>query len=104
VKLISSIVAALLLSSCAYSVHQVQVSDFKPYSTLEKGEIVKAKSEQFAVMGFVQDTNYIDLAYRDLQSKCEDGHIVGISTQLSTDLGFFSWTNRALLQGLCIKK
>lgn len=91
-----------LLSGCAFSVHQVQVSDFKPYAAIERGEVIKAKGEQFAVMGFVTETQYVDNAYADLQRQCPDGSISGITTQLSTDLGFFSWTNRVLMQGLCV--
>jgi uncharacterized lipoprotein YajG len=95
--------ALLLLSGCAYSVHQVQVSDFTPYAALEKGDVVRGSGEQFAVMGFVTETNYIDEAYQSLQAKCVDGELSGITTQLSTSLGFFSWTNKALMQGLCTK-
>lgn len=94
---------ALGLSGCAYSVHQVHVSDFKPGVPLERGEVVKAKSEQFVIMGFARESNYVDSAYQDLQTKCPNGTITGITTQFSTDLGFFSWTNRILMQGLCIR-
>jgi hypothetical protein len=90
------------MNSCAYSIHDVYVSDFHPYSALEKGEMVRAETEQFVVMGFVQDTDYVDRAYEKLQSKCLNKAITGISTQFSTSLGFFSWTNKVLIQGLCI--
>lgn len=93
----------LLLSGCAYSIHDVYISDFNNYQKLEQGEIVKATSEQFVVMGFVYDTNYVDQARHKLIAQCPQGEISGISTQFSTSLGFFSWTNKILMQGLCTK-
>lgn len=97
-----SLSACLILTSCAYSIHDVYVSDFSPYVPLEKGEMIRAEAEQFVVMGFVQNTDYVDRAYEKLQSKCSGKSITGISTQFSTSLGFFSWTNKVLIQGLCI--
>lgn len=93
----------LLLSGCAHSVHSVYISDFGGYQKLEHGEVVKASAEQFAVMGFVYDTNYVETARTKLIAQCPQGDISGISTQYSTSLGFFSWTNKILMQGLCTK-
>jgi hypothetical protein len=70
---------------------------------MDQGEFVKGEAEQFVVLGFTQDTSYVERAKSQLVSKCPNGAISGISTQISTDLGFFSWTNRALMQGLCVK-
>ena len=97
----SFIFILLTLSACTYSIHQVHVSDFKPYAPFEDGKIIKANSEQFVVMGFVYDTNYVDRAYRELVAKCPKKPISGITTQYSTSHGFFSWTNKILMQGLC---
>lgn len=98
------VVAALGLGGCAHSVHQVHTSDFTPYAKIEQGDMVKAKSEQFVILGFTGNTEYVEQAYRQLMNACPEGSISGITTQISTDLGFFSWTNRALMQGLCMKK
>ena len=68
----------------------------------ESGNVVKSSSEQFVVLGFAAQTDYVDAAYRDLQSKCPKGRIQGITTQYSTSLSFFSWTNKILMQGLCV--
>lgn len=95
--------AFLLLSGCAYSVHDVYISDFGSYQKLEQGEVVKATAEQFTVMGFVYETDYVDQARKKLIAQCPQGDISGISTQYSTSLGFFSWTNKVLMQGLCTK-
>lgn len=93
-----------IASGCAHSVHQVHTSDFNPYSKIEQGDMVKSKTEQFVVLGFTGNTDYVDQAYQQLLNTCPEGVITGITTQISTDLGFFSWTNRALMQGLCVKK
>ncbi len=95
------ITVSLLLSGCAHSVHQVQVSDFKPSSAEASGKAIRAQKEQFVIMGFTQDTSYVNKAYRELADNCPNGTVSGITAQLSTSLGFFSWTNKILLQGLC---
>ncbi len=93
-----------VLSSCTHSLHLSHVSDFSPtFKEYSKGELVKAKAEQFTVMGFTDNTDYVDLAYRQLQGTCPNGTIQGITTQYSTSHGFFSWTNHIQMQGLCIK-
>ncbi len=93
---------SILASGCTHSIHQVHVSDFAPHEPFEGGKIVKAAGEQFVVMGFAFDTNHADKAYASLQAKCPNGEIQGITTQHSTSHGFFSWTNKILMQGLCI--
>lgn len=99
----ASLFSSLLLAGCAHSVHNVYISDFAGYPKLEQGEVVKATSEQFVIMGFVDETNYVDQARNKLIAQCPNGNITGISTQFSTSLGFFSWTNKILMQGLCTK-
>lgn len=93
----------LLLSGCAHSIHEVHVSDFVPAEKLEKGDVVTARSEQFVVLGITQETNYVDQARERLMAACPQRPISGITTQYSTSLGFFSWTNKILMQGLCLK-
>jgi hypothetical protein len=85
-----------------HSIHQVHVSDYSPFGAFEAGHMVEAHTEQFVIMGFVGQTNYVNYAYHDLQSKCPKGRLQGITTQHSTSLGFFSWTNKILMQGLCL--
>lgn len=92
-----------LLGGCAHSVHEVHASDFSPYAEIERGEMVKAYADQFVVLGFVRDTNYVDIAQQKLMQACPHGSLTGITTQYSTSLGFFSWTNKILMQGLCVK-
>jgi len=90
--------------SCTHSLHVSHVSDFSPtYKSYEQGELVKARAEQFVVLGFAFDTDYVDQAYTRLQQACPKGQIQGVTTQYSTDHGFMSWTNVIEMQGLCIK-
>lgn len=96
------LLSLLMLSACAHSVHEVHTSDFMPGTPIESGEMVKASTEQFVVMGFVGDTNYVDQAYKKLMSACPNGVITGITTQYTTSMSFFSWTNKILMQGLCL--
>ena len=87
--------------SCAYSVHQYHVSDFSPYNR-DKGKRVVATAERFVILQFSGDTTYIDKAYQRLIAQCKKGRIVGIATQLSTVLGFFSHTDKVRMEGRCI--
>lgn len=93
----------VLVSACTHSLHVSHVSDFSPtFKEYSKGELVKSKTEQFTVMGFVSNTDYVDTAYKKLQDACPKGTVQGITTQYSTSHGFFSWTNIIEMQGLCI--
>lgn len=93
----------LVLSACAHSIHEVHTSDFTPGTPIESGEMIKASGEQFVILWFTDDTDYVDQAYKKLMDSCPNGVVSGITTQLSTSLGFFSWTNKVLMQGLCLR-
>lgn len=102
-RLISIFIIIMTLSACTHSLHVSHVSDFSPtFKEYSKGELVKAKSEQFTIMGFISNTDYVEVAYRKLQDACPRGTIQGITTQYSTSHGFFSWTNTIEMQGLCV--
>tara|TARA_B110001454_G_scaffold219136_1_gene250336 strand:+ start:72148 stop:72480 length:333 start_codon:yes stop_codon:yes gene_type:complete len=88
---------------CTYSVHQVPISDFKPYTNAASGKPVEARGSQFVVMGFTQETNYVDRAYTQLQGQCVGGTVTGIATKSYSEHGFFSWTNHVHMQGLCVR-
>lgn len=92
----------LITMSCAYSVHQVHVSDFVPNRSTKEGRIIHAHSEQRVNLGLVNNTNYVDRALGDLMAKCPGGTISGISTEHMTQLGFLSWTNHIFMIGQCI--
>lgn len=91
-----------LFVGCSHSVHLVHVSDFDPYEKYTAGTIVKAETEQFVFMGFRTQTDYVDQAHAKLIAKCPNGDLQGITTRFSTSHGFFQWTNKILMQGLCL--
>ena len=102
-KILSLLVLTSLMIGCTHSLHVSHVSDFSPtFKSYAQGELVRARQEQFTVLGFVTETNYVDLAYQQLQQQCPQGQIQGITSQYSTSHGFFSWTNVLELQGLCV--
>jgi hypothetical protein len=95
---------SLLFSfACTHSVHLVNVGDFKPYQKITSGKRIEAKAEQFVVLGFTQETDYVNMARAELMKQCEGGTIQGPMTRISTSHGFFSWTNKAYMQALCVK-
>ncbi len=95
---------ATIFTGCTYSIHNVHISDMSPSGQAaagEDGRLVKAQAEQFVILGFVGQTNYLNEAYKKIQDECPKGEIRGLSTQHSTAHGFFSWTNKVLIQGYC---
>lgn len=100
---ILSLSILISLVACTHSVHLVHVGDFKPYQKITSGKRIDAKAEQFVVLGFTQETDYVNLARAELMKKCEGGTIQGPMTRISTSHGFFSWTNKAYMQALCVK-
>ena len=94
-----------MLNSCTYSTHLVHVSDFSPtFQPLQKGQLIESKSEQFVVLGFSSETQYVDQALQALNAQCYNGDIQGITTDFSTAHGFLSWTNSVRMQAVCINK
>lgn len=92
---------ALLGAGCTHSVHLVHVSDFTPYGN--EGQKLLVKTERKVILGFGQDTAYVDDAYRKLMQKCPDGQIVGITTESMTSQGFLSNTDKIYMKGRCVK-
>lgn len=89
-----------LLNGCAYSVHQVAVSSFEPYRSLKSMKEIQAEGEQFVILGFAGDTEYVNQTRKKLESQCR-GPIAGVVTRYSTALGFFSWHNHIHMSGWC---
>jgi glutamate synthase domain-containing protein 1 len=92
-----------LLSGCTHAVHQYHVSETEKISRRSKVKNVSTISEQFVVMGLVTQTDYVNKAYANLQKKCQTGSITGIHTRFSTSHGFFSWTNKVKMTGVCVR-
>ena len=92
----------LFLASGTHSVHLVHVGDFKPYQKNTSGTKIDAMAEQPVFLGFTTETDYVNIARNDLMAKCPTGSIQGPVTRISTSHGFFSWTNKAYIQALCV--
>jgi hypothetical protein len=99
-KIYLLIYICLFTHRCAHSVHLVQANDFNNTAS-EKTKTIESQSEQFVILGFVTQTNYVDKALENLKSQCPNGEIKGLVTRYSTSLGFFSWTNKLIIKGLC---
>lgn len=93
----------IMMNACAYSVHQIHTSDFADIVSAKESRRVVTNAEQFVILGFVGQTDYVDQAYQKLLDSCA-GKITGITTKYSTDLGFMSWTNRVRMEGLCLSQ
>ena len=92
----------LNLAGCTYALHQAEVQDVLPSIHSTKAVRITSDGEQFTILGFVTETEYVNKAYNDLQAKCPGGEITGINTRFSTAHGFFSWTNKVHMSGWCI--
>ena len=95
------VTAFFLLGSCSHSVHLVNMSDYELQKNLSQGKKIEVETQQFVVLGFVFDTNYVDQAKEKLINKCPNGEIKNITTRYSTSHGFFSWHNKIYMQARC---
>jgi hypothetical protein len=91
-----------IFGGCSHSVHLVNISDFDQKEKFTAGKWIQVETEQTVILGLKFDTNYVDLAHRNLVAKCSSGDIQGITTRFSTSLGFFHWKNKINMQGLCL--
>lgn len=101
-KLSIALLVALLLTGCTHSIHMVHTDGFgsqMPTKT-KASNIVEARSEQKVVLFFAFDTDYVNQAKAELESKCS-GDLQAVSTQFSTSHGFMHWTNKILMKGIC---
>jgi hypothetical protein len=96
-----ALLALAAAAACTHSVHLVHVSDFEGVA-VKQAKRIEARSEKFVILHFSGDVDYVDQAYRRLQDKCPKGRISGITTQHSTSHGFLSYTQKIVMQGLCI--
>lgn len=94
----------LAASGCAHSVHEYHVGDSDySFSKVPESKKIEVMTEQFVILGFVTQTDYVNQAYDQLKAQCP-GVITGIQTRYSTSLGFFSWTNKIKMVGYCSSK
>ena len=103
--LVSFTLLALLGSGCSYSLHEYQAAGYAPATPTSgpalKASWIHARADQDVVLGIVDNTDYVDVAYRSLLSQC-GGDVVAVNTRFSTKLGFLSYTNTIDLQAMCL--
>ena len=91
---------AVSMLGCAHSVHLVHAGDFDMSGG--SGRVVKVEGEQFVIMHFTDNIDYIEKTYERLMAACPGGEIDAITTEFMTSLGFFSWTNKVFMRGECL--
>lgn len=91
----------ILLNGCAHSIHQVYVSSQDP-SSAGRGQWVTADAKDFIILSFAVQSNYVEQAYQELESKCP-GRIAQVTTEHLTSYKLLSYDQKLVVKGLCIK-
>lgn len=99
-RALALIVLGLVASGCTHSIHMVNFSDFRPYPRANERQVT-ASAEQFTILGFADGSKYVNVAYQELLNKCPQGQLTGIQTKFYTSHGFFSWTDKVSMTGVC---
>jgi hypothetical protein len=91
----------VILAGCTHSIHMVHSDGFDATNQdIDGAHYVEAVATQDVVFFFAFDTAYVDEARSKLEQQCP-GRLSAVSTQFSTSHGFFHWTNKILMKGLC---
>lgn len=99
--LLTLISLCALLAGCTHSIHLVHADGFDSPSLKNRDAfVVEAQATQDVVFYFAFDTDYVDEAKMKLEAQCP-GRLSAVSTQYSTSHGFFHWTNKILMKGIC---
>lgn len=101
-KILASVLCLLSLG-CTHALHLYHVSESDVRFNSQKTAKIESDSEQFVILGFAGDTNYVNQAYAQLEEKCPQGSVTNIHTRYSTSHGFFSWTNKIHMQATCVQ-
>lgn len=86
------------MTGCAYSVHQYGSVDFTGMKPGKKVVVEGSHHYIFAKM----DNRFVDKAYSALISECKEGMINGVTSQYRTELNFFSFTEKLIIEGTCV--
>lgn len=90
----------IFVVGCTYSVHNYHISDYDSHAKSGSTRI-EVNTEQFVVLGFTGNVDYVYDAYQQLTEQCVDGTIDGIHTRYSTSHSFLSYTNKIFIQANC---
>jgi hypothetical protein len=92
----------LMLSGCSHSIHQVYVSSMDQGANYKQGKWVTAAAEDYVILSFQMDSDYIEKAYKNLEAKCK-GRISQVTTEFLTSYQFVSYDQKLILRGFCQK-
>lgn len=100
-KLILLLTVAML-SACTSSIHMSQV-DIANHDAnkVEVGQVIEIEKSQKNILGFVYNTDYVDLAYKNLLLECPNGTSM-INVEYLTNHGFLSWTDKIRIKAVCL--
>lgn len=100
-KLILLLTVAML-SACTSSIHMSQVDvGSNDANKVEVGQVIEIEKYQKNILGFVYNTDYVDLAYKNLLVECPNGTSM-INVEYLTNHGFFSWTDKIRIKAVCL--
>ena len=100
-KLILLLTVAML-SACTSSIHMSQVDvGSNDANKVEVGQVIEIEKSQKNILGFVYNTDYVDLAYKKLLVECPNGTSM-INVEYLTNHGFFSWTDKIRIKAVCL--
>jgi hypothetical protein len=68
---------------------------------VEVGQVIEIEKYQKNILGFVYNTDYVDLAYKNLLVECPNGTSM-INVEYLTNHGFFSWTDKIRIKAVCL--
>jgi hypothetical protein len=99
-RLLALILPLLALGGCTYSVHQLYVGSLDPGVTYAGARWVEAESDEFVILGFEFGSDYVEAAYKKLESQCP-GRLAQVTTEHLTAYKFLSYDQKLVLKGLC---
>ncbi len=91
----------IVVCGCAHSIHQVYVSS-QDATSAGQNQWVTADASAFVIFGFQTSTDYVEQAYRELESKCS-GRLAQVTTEHLTSFKLLSYEQKVVLKGLCLK-
>lgn len=91
----------LLQSACSHSIHQLYVGTMDRGANYKKGRWVQAESKDYVILGFAQDTSYVEQAVAELESRCR-GRLAQVNTEHLTSFRLLSYYQKVILKGWCV--
>ena len=88
-------------TSCMHSIHQQYIGSMDANTDYSKGRLVSAEASEFWVLGFQMNTQYVEKAYKELETKCS-GRIAQVTTEHLTSFKLLSYDQKVVLKGWCL--